>query len=238
MDNKDTLYRSNDPVSPFEFNETVAKVFPDMIKRSVPGYPLAISMISTIANQYVTADSHVYDLGCSLGAGCLAIEQGVVDKSFQLVAVDNSHAMMQACRETLKEQTNIEFVEDDVLNVAINNASMVVMNFTLQFVPVEQRLTLLKRIYQGLLPGGVLVLSEKIMFDDESLEQQMQGLHHRMKKLNGYNEMEIAGKRQALEKVLMPETIETHQVRLQQAGFNQTTLWLRCLNFISLLAIK
>ena len=235
---KDTLYKSTtEPVKPFEFNKRVVDVFPDMIERSVPGYPLTVSMISVMADDYVQEGSNVYDLGCSLGAISLAIQQGLKNKKCHIIAVDNSQAMIDACIEKIPNE-NIEFVLDDVLNTEINNASLVVMNFTLQFIPLEQRKELLDKIYQGLLPDGVLILSEKIMFDDEKENETMNQLHHHMKELNGYDQMEIASKRDALENVLIPESIETHKNRLTESGFNNVFMWLKCFNFASFVAIK
>jgi tRNA (cmo5U34)-methyltransferase len=241
---KDTIYKSSDnastePVKPFEFNKRVAEVFPDMIERSVPGYPLTLTMISVMADDYVQEGTNVYDLGCSLGAVSLAVQQGLKNKQCHIVAIDNSQAMIDACVENIPNENNdIEFVVDDVLNADIKNASLVVMNFTLQFVPLEQRLSLLKKIHDGLLPGGVLILSEKIMFDDEVENETMNHLHHHMKELNGYDKMEIASKRDALENVLIPESIEVHKERLNQSGFNNVFMWLKCFNFVSFVAIK
>jgi tRNA (cmo5U34)-methyltransferase len=237
---KDTIYRSKDtPIKPFEFNKRVVEVFPDMIERSVPGYPLTISMISVMANNYVQEGTNVYDLGCSLGAVSLAVQQGLKNKKCNIIAVDNSQAMIDACIANIpNENKDIEFVLSDVLNVEIENASLVIMNFTLQFIPLEQRISLLEKIYRGLLPGGVLILSEKIMFDDEVEDEAMNNLHHHMKELNGYDKLEIASKRDALENVLIPESTETHMQRLSTSGFKNVFIWLKCFNFASFVAIK
>ncbi len=242
MSKKDTLYRSvNEPIKPFEFNQHVADVFPDMIERSVPGYPLTISMLSVIAGEYAQQHSNIYDLGCSLGAASLAIQQGLKNKSCKIIAIDNSSAMIDACVNTIAEDVDndrICFELGDVLQTKIEKASIVVMNFTLQFIPLASRQTLLDSIYQGLLPGGVLILSEKIIFDDDAENDTMNNLHHYMKALNGYDQLEIANKRDALEQVLIPESLDAHQQRIKNAGFTQSFVWLKCFNFISLLAIK
>jgi tRNA (cmo5U34)-methyltransferase len=237
---KDTLYRSTDePLKPFEFNKRVADVFPDMIERSVPGYPLTISMIGVMADDYVQENSNVYDLGCSLGAVSFAIQQGLKNKKCKIIAVDNSQAMIDACNKNIpNENQDIEFVLKNILDIEIINASVVVMNFTLQFIPLEQRKVLIEKIVKGLLPGGVLILSEKIKFDDKVENETMNHLHHHMKELNGYEKLEIASKREALEHVLVPESIDTHLDRLNNSGFENAFVWLKCFNFISLVAIK
>ena len=242
MSKKDTLYRSvNEPIKPFEFNQHVADVFPDMIERSVPGYPLTISMLSVIAGEYAQENSNIYDLGCSLGAASLAIQQGLKNKSCKIIAIDNSSAMIDACvNSSVQDEDNncICFELGDVLETKIEKASIVVMNFTLQFIPLASRQILLDTIYKGLLPGGVLILSEKTIFDDDAENDTMNNLHHYMKALNGYDQLEIANKRDALEQVLIPESLDVHQQRIKNAGFIQSHVWLKCFNFISLIAIK
>ncbi len=242
MSKKDTLYKAvGDPVKPFEFNQRVAEVFPDMIERSVPGYPLTIAMLGVIASEYAQQYSNIYDLGCSLGAASEAIQQGLTIKECNIIAIDNSQAMIDSCRKTASqaEQKNkINFELGDVLQTKIENASLVVMNFTLQFIPVDKRDSLIKKIYQGLLPGGIFILSEKIVFDDDAENNTMSELHLHMKEMNGYDLLEIANKRDALEKVLIPETISTHLQRLNKAGFSKAFVWLKCFNFVSFIAIK
>ena len=161
---KDTIYRSNNTsIQPFKFNEQVAGVFQDMIERSIPGYSLTISMISVMGDKFVQAGSNIYDLGCSLGTVSFAIQQAVQNKKCRIIAVDNSEAMInECCKKDIhkKESIKIDFVLDDLLNIKIINASVIVMNFTLQFIPLEDRKRLIKEIYEGLLPGGVLILSE------------------------------------------------------------------------------
>jgi len=113
-----------------------------------------------------------------------------------------------------------------------------VLNFTLQFIPLAERQALIDSIYQGLVPGGVLIVSEKICFDDPHHQQLMTELHHNFKKANGYSELEIAQKRTALENVLIPETLQKHKQRFLNAGFNHVDLWFQCFNFASMLALK
>ena len=239
---KDTLYRNmSSTIKPFEFDQHVVDVFPDMIKRSVPGYPMTVAMIGVLADRYFQQNSYIYDLGCSLGAVSFMLNESLSGKQGTIVGVDSSAPMIAACKEKLKDRTqqmDMEFVCADIMDTDLNDASVVVMNFTLQFVPLEQRKLLLQRIHDALLPRGVFILSEKIDFDSEHEANLMQELHHHMKALNGYDAMEIANKREALEQVLLPETLDAHMQRLQETGFSQVSLWLRCLNFVSLLAFK
>lgn len=226
---------------PFVFDETVVNVFPDMIKRSVPGYATIINMIGNLAERYVQANSVCYDLGCSLGAATLAMRHRIQAANTRILGIDNSAAMIERCRQVIAADSGevpVEVVCGDVQNIRIEQASMVVLNFTLQFIPIDQRLAVLTAIYEGLLPGGVLILSEKVAFEDKPHHELMIELHHNFKRSNGYSDLEIARKRSAIENVLIPETLATHRQRLRAAGFGSVDVWFQCFNFASMIAIK
>jgi tRNA (cmo5U34)-methyltransferase len=224
----------------FVFDEAVAKVFPDMIRRSVPGYETIISLVGLLAEQYARPNSNCYDLGCSLGAATLSMRRRIQQPGCRIIAVDSAEAMVCRCRELLQaeDQLDVDVRCADIQDVSIENASVVVLNFTLQFIEPTARASLLQGIHAGLQPGGVLILSEKITFDNAEERQRMEELHIAFKKANGYSDLEISQKRSALENVLVPDTLQQHQERLQQVGFGSTDVWFRCMNFISLLAIK
>ncbi|NIB44548.1 carboxy-S-adenosyl-L-methionine synthase CmoA [Pseudomaricurvus alkylphenolicus] len=228
-------------VTGFRFDQSVVEVFPDMIKRSVPGYATIISMIGNLAERYASSNSHCYDLGCSLGAATLAMRHRILASDCEIIAVDNSEAMIQRCQTVIDADSGevpVQLVCSDLQQVAISNASVVVLNFTLQFIHPEQRQDILANIYQGLNPGGVLILSEKVTFGDQPHDELMIELHHNFKSANGYSDLEIAQKRSALENVLIPETLDTHRQRLKDVGFASTDVWFQCFNFASLIAIK
>lgn len=226
----------------FKFDERVAAVFPDMIQRSVPGYGMIVSNIGILAAKYAQAGSLCYDLGCSLGAVTLAMRQRINTPECGIISVDNSAAMIERARELLTLDTApsipVTMLCADIQDVTIENASVVVLNFTLQFIPPEQRLALIQRIHAGLRPDGILILSEKIAFNEPGRQHFHEELHHDFKRANGYSDLEISQKRTALEKVMIPETLACHQQRLQAAGFSSSELWFQCFNFASLVAIK
>lgn len=225
----------------FVFDESVAQVFPDMINRSVPGYGTVIGLTGVIAARHAQENSRIYDLGCSLGASCMSVRHRVQAANCTLVGVDNSAAMIERCRQNIESDSALMETElrcEDIDQTEISNASVVILNFTLQFIPPPRRAALLQRIHDGLRPGGALILSEKIRFTDPPLEQCFTDLHYDFKKANGYSSLEISQKRTALENVLFPETLGEHRQRLQQCGFGFVEQWFACLNFISLLAVK
>jgi len=228
-------------ISDFVFDEHVASVFNNMIKRSVPGYDAIISMIGVLAEQYIQANSNCYDLGCSTGAVTLVMRHSIKQNNCKIISVDNSSAMVARCTENIKKDKKnipVEIICSDIQDVALEKASMVALNFTLQFVALEKRLKVLEKLYLAMLPAGILVLSEKISFKDKEEEQFQINMHHNFKKLNGYSDMEISRKRAALDNVLIPETLETHLDRLAAVGFTRVYVWFQSFNFVSIIAIK
>lgn len=242
MTQKDAIYKTAlDNIANFAFDDKVAAVFPDMIQRSVPGYNTIIAMTGVLAGRYAQTASICYDLGCSLGASTLAMAQNLTETDCRIIGVDNSSAMLSRCQQLIDQSdypTPIELICNDINAVEISNASVVVLNFTLQFIPVEQRQALISRIANGMKKGGILILSEKIVFEDPHLQALNTDLHHSFKRGNGYSDMEISQKRTAIENVLIPETINSHEQRLQTAGFSSIDVWFQCFNFASLVAIK
>ncbi len=239
---KDRIYASpREQIEAFKFDEHVADVFEDMIGRSVPGYRMMLEMIGVIARERVQPGTNCYDLGCSLGAATLSIRHNLPHSDCHIIAVDNAPAMATRCEVNINADHSSVPVEircEDILQTPIRNASMVVMNFTLMFIEPKQRLTLLRKIYQGLNPGGVLILSEKMKEDDSSSQNTLTELYHGFKKLRGYSDLEISQKRSALENVLIPESSDTHVARLKESGFTQCATWFKCFGFTSIISSK
>lgn len=231
----DKIYATQQQINAFVFDERVAAVFPDMIQRSVPGYASIIAMIEILAAKHAHPGSRLYDLGCSLGAATAIMQSAVKDKDCSIVAVDNAPAMILRAQKQLAQE-NTDFICADIRDVNIQDASVVVLNFTLQFLPLVERQALLSHIRKGMRNDAILVLSEKIKGKNAKEDQVLTDLHHSFKKANGYSDLEISQKRTALENVLLPETIETHVDRLHHAGFQDVNLWFQCFNFVSFIA--
>lgn len=244
MHNSDTdlIYSSPQArVKDFTFDAQVVEVFPDMISRSVPGYNTIIDTIGHLSQRFVQKNTTVYDLGCSLGAATLSMRKSITAPECKIIAVDNSSAMVERCTmhiNAFKGNTPVDVIEGDIQNTDISNASMVVLNFTLQFIDKAERQSLINKIYNGLKPGGLLVISEKISHGDSVIDEHLIDLHHNFKRANGYSELEVAQKRTALENVMRTDTTEQQIDRLSNAGFKHVSQWFQCFNFTSFMAIK
>jgi len=223
-------------IKAFEFDESVTQVFQDMISRSVPGYELLLRLIGLYASVFVTDKSKVYDLGCSLGEASLIVANQTNAIDCEIIAVDNSESMIKQCLEHRDQKTH--WICGDIQSVDINNASMVILNLTLQFIDPNERDALISKIFKGLQSGGILVLSEKILLNDAAENACMVELYQAFKKTQGYSDLEISQKRTALENVLIPDHQSTLHQRLSQTGFGQIYQCFRCFNFVSYLAIK
>lgn len=239
---RDELYaRAREQLVDFAFDERVVGVFPDMIRRSVPGYDTVVPLFGLFAQTHAQAHSRCYDLGCSLGAATLAMRHRIDVPDCEIIAVDNAEAMVRRCRANIEADdapVPVSVICADIRELTVERASVVALNFTLQFVPPGQRPALLRTIHDGCLPGAAVVLAEKIRYDDPAEQRFNERMHVAFKQANGYSELEISQKRAALEKVLLPDTLVIHHRRLREAGFSEVHTWFQCLNFAAVVAIK
>lgn len=239
---RDRIYAARqDKVEDFVFDEKVADVFADMIARSVPGYRALNALIPAIADQFIQPASKCYDLGCSLGEASLLVAENTRHADLRVMAVDNSPAMIDRLEQRLAERDTTVRVTPlccDVMDVSITDASLVMLNFTLQFIARAQRDRLIAKIYSGLNRGGVLLLSEKVSHENTDEDTFMQALHEAYKRKNHYSDLEISQKREALERVLIRDTYAQHVDRLRRAGFEKIFTLVKYLNFVSCIAVK
>lgn len=239
---KDRIYaHPQDEIAPFEFNRQVVEVFDDMLGRSVPFYRETVLRQAQIAARCYQPGTRIYDLGCSNGNLGMTLCAEMAGREFKMIAVDNSAPMLETFTQRLADgacQGLVQLEEQDIRQVCLENASVVIVNLTLQFLPLADRETLLGKIHQALVPGGVLLLTEKLVHQSATLNQLQQEIYYRFKAENGYSQMEISQKRDALEDVLVPETLEIHQQRLQRSGFTTIDVWLKWFNFASIIALK
>ncbi len=245
---KDQVFaRKKNSVKPFKFNKEVADVFDDMLNRSVPLYAQSIIRQAQFTTQFYQVNSRIYDLGCSHGnLGILILEQFnkkrcATSPPFSMVGVDNSMPMITKYFKRLENCDTggqIDLVCGFLEDIQIKNASVVLINLTLQFLDIKKRDNLIKKIYQGLNHKGILLLTEKIIHPSKFIDNIQTQFYKKFKIENGYSRLEISQKRDALEKVLVPDTIETHENRILKAGFKHFNVWLKWFNFASMIAIK
>ena len=234
---KDEIKKASD----FKFGRTVANVFDDMVNRSVPYYGEMQRMISELAADHAKEGSMVYDLGCSTGTTLIGMNTSVAE-NIKFIGVDDSSQMLEKCDTKLKEAgftRPYELVNADLnKNVQIENASVVVLCLTLQFVRPIYRERLVKTIYDGLNKDGVLILIEKILAEESSFNRDFIKYYYDMKRRHHYSEMEISQKREALENVLIPYKLSENILMLREAGFSHCEIFFKWYNFSGLIAVK
>ncbi len=224
---------------PFTFNKEVTYVFEDMINRSVPGYKTSLKLITQYTKHFYQPDTKCYDIGCSLGASSLSMLRA--RKDALIIAIDNSEAMIRECKNRFKkfpQSQSIQFMHQDVIETKMDNASLIVLNYLIQFLDLEQREKIFDKIFKALLPGGILILSEKIHHKNRFESNRVFKTHHKFKSLNGYSDLEISGKRDSLEGVLITETEQDHFSRGERVGFKNSRKVLSNLNFRTLIFYK
>jgi tRNA (cmo5U34)-methyltransferase len=228
--------------TPFEFNKQVADVFDDMVSRSVPFYKEVLQMSAELAREFYQPGTTIYDLGCSTGALARVLTEQFGNEEFSYLGVDSSaemiHRANSLCPRIHSGANKIEFECNDITEIDFKNASVIVSNYTFQFLRPLARQTLLKKIFSSLKSGGCLILSEKCLEDSADVSRVFADRHHALKERNGYSRLEIAEKRDALENVLIPFRVSENVEMLREAGFNPVSIFFKCYNFASFLAIK
>ena len=231
----DRLFSENElGAGDFSFDEKVAEVFDDMISRSVPLYADVQRSIPVLVDLLDHDPLKVVDLGCSTGTSLAHLARTLPHRNLRLIGVDNSSAMLQKCRQKMKRlqlQDQIQTFQSDLKQFEFTEASAVLMNYTLQFVEVQKRVGILSRIRDSLRPGGFLLLSEKVVEKDADLDDAMVKLYFEFKRRQGYSELEISRKRDALENVLVPLTINRNLDLIRSAGFQRVEILLKWFNF-------
>ena len=224
---RDTLFADGERhLVDFAFDEDVAAVFPDMIRRSVPGYETMLPLTGLLAARHLPVGGRCFDLGCSLGAASHAVLAAVGRRPCEVIGVDDSPAMLERARQLAGDEPRLRWLEADVREVDFGRADVVILNYTLQFLPVDDRQPLLAKIRGALADAGVVLIAEKLRSSRYFAEA-----HLDFKRANGYSELEVSGKRSALENVMRIDSQQTHLKRLQDAGFADAKLWFRCLNW-------
>ncbi len=242
-DGMDNIFgREGMQVSDFVFDQNVANVFDDMVSRSVPFYNELQKMFVTLASTFVQPDTSVYDLGCATGVTLSNIAEGIDDPTVTYVGVDNSDAMLDKARRRLAEKglADRSDLRNGDLNKPINitNASLVLMNWTLQFVRPLNRSQLMEEIFNGLTHGGAMIIAEKVLAKDSLINRLYIDYYYKYKNQMGYSDTEIAKKREALENVLVPYRVDENVELLRSSGFQIVDVFFRWFNWAGFVAIK
>lgn len=243
---RDTIYtKAHKEIPPFEFNSAVAAVFDDMADRSIPWYRQVEEMSASLAASFYQPGSRLYDLGCSTATGTLLAAQALISRGVdhpRLIGIDNSPAMCSRAEEKLAavfpDERPVEIRCEDLLVSEINDASVVIMNYTLQFVAPLERERLIRRIYDGLRHNGVLIVSDKTTQSHTDVSRIFIEKYYDFKRANGYSELEISRKREALENVLIPYSVDEEESLFLDTGFSAVDRFFSWYNFVSFLCIK
>lgn len=239
--NEDTLYATGKVAEDFTFNDRVAEVFDDMLSRSIPHYRSVIEGMAQLLACRPQNNATIYDLGCSTGTTLLELCRRLPAEQFHFVGIDNAPAMLEKARKKsamFSKSTLIEFHEDDITTCPLPDAAAVICNYTLQFLRPMTRLAFVKRIHAALPGDGLFFLSEKTISHAKRLNRDFIDIYHNFKRQQGYSELEIAAKREALENVLIPFSLEENIALLRDAGFAEIEPYFKWFNFTALVAVK
>ena len=221
----------------FEFDESVATVFDDMLERSIPFYKEVIALVCDLVELHCKSDAKIIDLGCSTANTLLHLYKK--SHKYKLVGIDNSKAMLEnAGKKITAYGANIELINGDITKEDLSGSDIIIANYMLQFIRPLVRDKFVKKIYDSLEDDGVFIFSEKIIFEDKVLNKEMIDMYYEFKKKQGYSEFEIAQKREALENVLVPYTEEENKNMILNAGFKNVESLFKYGNFVTFVAKK
>lgn len=238
---EDRIYRETAGDKDFKFDSSVAAVFDNMISRSVPFYQELLAAEAQLLSRYLVSRELIYDLGCSTGNGILNVAEAAADKQFRCIGVDSSAAMLERARENagaFKYGSSVAFIEGDVTEIALQLCGGLLCNYTMQFLRPLKREEFLSSLFKALRPGGILLLAEKTVSHDPELNRMFIDQGFEYKRSRGYSSLEIARKREALENILIPFSIEENSRMLRDAGFNHVSTFFQWFNFSAFLAVK
>lgn len=229
-------------VSDFTFDTATAKVFDDMVERSVPLYTELQRMMAELSIQFLQHGSVMYDLGCATGSTMKAVAQSCTDTSVRFIGIDNSEAMLQKAGDNLRSAGVMDKCElriaDLTGSIDLSDASVVIMAWTLQFVRPFNRDQIISHIHRNLRPGGCLIITEKAVLEDPALNRLYINMYHDYKRRRGYSELEISQKREALENILIPYRVEENIELMKRNGFTTADVFFRWYNWSGLIAVK
>ncbi|MGE0173528.1 MAG: carboxy-S-adenosyl-L-methionine synthase CmoA [Oligoflexales bacterium] len=238
--NEDDLFLTEKFPHPFRFDQEVAAVFDDMARRSIPLYEDVTKTCVFWALRYYQPNTAIYDVGCSTGTTL-----DLISRNLQIPAhffgVDNSEAMIEKASEKLKNvppRHELQLLCEDVTTTKFKRSSVVIVNYTMQFLPINERQILFKRIYESLVPGGILILSEKVVSSSAQVQETFNQIYYQYKMAKGYSKREIERKKESLENILIPLPESQYREMLLAAGFAHAESVVRWNNFVSMIAIK
>jgi tRNA (cmo5U34)-methyltransferase len=222
----------------FEFDEAVASVFDDMLHRSVPFYGDVKNLIVAFILQNEADGKRVLDLGSSTASFLLEL-YAKMGKKMVLRGLDNSEAMLERAEKKCEAfGADIDLELADILSYNYENEDVITSNYTLQFIRPLERMELVNSLYKGLREDGLFIFSEKVVFKDKTFDRELIEIYHAYKEAHGYSKYEIAQKREALENVLIPFTIEENIEMCKKAGFKEVTTLFQWANFVTFVAKK
>ncbi|AFZ28268.1 methylase involved in ubiquinone/menaquinone biosynthesis (plasmid) [Cylindrospermum stagnale PCC 7417] len=224
----------------WRFDRQVTQVFDSHVIKSVPLYEEIQRMVVEISEYFIRDNSTVYDIGSSTGTTLLSMcQQHSSKKNINLFGIEESPSMIESARSKCS-YPNVNFILQDVTdhNICFENASFVTSILTMQFIPFNHRLNVLRRIYGGLVEGGALIMVEKTRCENSFFESPWLELYWDFKERQGLTDSMIRQKSKSLRGILNPLTLQQNLELLSESGFSDIEIFFKWYNFSGLIAVK
>ena len=214
-----------------------ASTFDEHINASIPGYDQLVEKCVGLSRRFVQNHTSVVDLGCTTGKLLerLSNQNHPSRKKSRYIGIDVEPTFRKQWK--LRKARNTQFVVDDICRFPFERVSYACNLFTLPFIPVPDKIPLLKRIHAGLVEGGAMLIAEKIYASTGRLQDALtfQFYDH---KLKSFSECELLNKERSLRGQMTLLTEAELREGLRAAGFREVEAVWGNFPFLALLALK
>ena len=223
----------------WKFDEQVAKSFHSHVRKSIPLYDNIQGMVVELSEWFVRDGSVLYDIGSSDGETIKLLSDKHSQKTgVQFTGLDTSSAMVEEAGRRIDGE-NIRFIHQGVNAFSgISDAAYITSLFTLHFLPLKDRLNVLRKIHSGLEDGGAFVFVEKIRAEDSFFEDIWTELYWDYKKRQGLSDDMILQKARSLRGILQPLSLSQNLAILKSVGFTQIDVFFKWYNYSGIIAVK
>lgn len=210
--------------------DTVSE-FDKHIEHSIPRYSDIHKCVNGLINYYIRPGSTIIDIGCSTGKLLKRIKKENPESN--CIGYDVSQNLLP------NDNSGCKFIFDNVLSnhVMFPDSSIVISMFTLSFIPKEDRLYILQKIYNSINYGGLLIVSDKCYAESPRIQDIFTFLYYDFKKRKFSND-EIMDKELSLRSIQEPMESSEYEYLFKTVGFHKVETFWKYFNFQGWICLK
>lgn len=207
----------------WRFTQDVVDVFPEHVRASVPFYDAIQDLVAEAADWLLPHEGLLADLGASTGTTVDRITHRHPHRRLRAVLYDVEKTMLDKAADNLREAPadRIEYVQARIQDAPLQHtdADLTVSLFTLQFLPLRDRVSALRNARLAATETGALIVAEKVRPSDSRWSEIANDASHDWKAAHGIPDTAIRAKARALRGVLAPHPHSTLVQVVTAAGW-------------------